>query len=245
VFGPIGTYAETGQVSLTVTPKIEITTGSGTVDICKLNLVQGLLQSLFGLNILQALNCVLGIIGVNRIVSLDLTASVPITVAVAGAKATLTNIDCGTPKRMELTPTLQPASLTGSANVQLTGSLLGQSLGSVLQIIGSLNTQVSSGSAPAAWYDETKFGQAQSVGTQSLGLGDGIPMTFSSVTVLNTNLAGPLNTIAGSLGSLLNGALKTVSTGVIEPLNALLGLNLFGADLTPLSVTCGGVRLVE
>lgn len=245
VFGPIGTSAGTGQVSLTVNPKIQITTGSGTVDICKLGLVQGLLQSLFGLSVLQALNCALGIIGVNRIVSLDLTAAVPITVAVAGAQATLTDVDCGTPKRLELTPALQPASLTGSANVQLAGSLLGQPLGSVAQVTGSLNTQVSGGSPPAAWYDETEFGQAQSVGTQSLGLGDGHPMTFGSVTVLNTNVAGPLNTVTGSLGSVLNGALETVGTGVIEPLNALLGLNLFGADLTPLSVACGGVRLVE
>ncbi len=245
VFGEIGTYAETAQVSATVTPTINLSTGPGSINICSIgNVLQGLLQSLFSINILQLAGCILGILNIQRVVSLDLTASLPITVQAVGARGTLTGIDCGDPKRMQLTPTFQPVTLTGSANVGLTGSLLGTSLGNIAQLTGTLNTQVT-GSAPAAWYDETQFGQKHSVGSQSLGLGSTHPMTFSSVTVLNTNLANPLNTVTGTLGSLLNAALATVGTSLLEPLSHLLGLNLFGADLTPLKVKCNGVQLVE
>lgn len=247
VFGPVGTFAQTAQVKATVEPTIRITTGTGNVNVCSLSSILGnLLGSLFTIPLLQLPSCLLGIGTVTKLVSLDLTASVPISVEAVGAKATLAGITCGSPKGMTLQPLLQPATLTSSVNVQLSGSLLGAPLGNLLQVTGSLNVPIT-GAAPLQNYVETDFGKKQTVGSTALGLGTTNPVSLS-VSVLNNSAANavlaPLGTLtAGVLSGLVNPLLAQVSTAVLEPLNHLLGLNLFGADLTPLNVECGGVRL--
>ncbi len=247
VFGPVGTFAQTAQVKATVEPTIRISTGTGSVNVCSLSGILGnLLGSLFTIPLLQLPLCLLGIGNVPRIVSLDLTANIPISVEAVGAKATLTSVTCGSPKGMALQPLLQPATLTSSVNLQLAGSLLGASLGNLLQVTGSLNVPIS-GPAPLRNYTETDFGKKDTVGATTLGLGTTNPLNLSLSVLGNSATSAVLNPLgtltAGVLNGLVNPALQQVSTALLEPLNHLLGLNLFGADLTPLNVDCSGVRL--
>lgn len=237
VFGPVGTTADTAQVKLTVTPTIDIDR-SGLVDQCGLG---NTLSSLLGLNLLGALACLLG--PVMKTVNLvDLNASIPIDIEVAGASATLSAINCGSPKGMTITPTLQPTTIKSSVNFQLSSAAVGPVLGAS----ASINASLVSSPGPQT-FTESQFGQVGTVGSSAIGLGSTRPLAINSVSLLGNGipLGALLNPLVSTLGTVINPILSSLTQTLLDPLNHLLGLNLAGADLTPLAVDCTGVALVE
>ena len=237
VFGPVGTTADTAQVKLTVTPTIDIDR-SGLVDQCGLG---NTLSSLLGLNLLGALACLLGPV-MKTVNLLDLSASIPIDIEVAGASATLSAINCGSPKGMTITPTLQPTTIKSSVNLQLTSAAVGPVLGAS----ASINASLVSSPGPQT-FTESQFGQVGPVGSSAIGLGSTRPLTVNSVSLLGNGvpLGALLNPLVSTLGTVINPILNSLTQTLLDPLNHLLGLNLAGADLTPLAVDCTGVALAE
>jgi hypothetical protein len=67
----------------------------------------------------------------------------------------------------------------------------------------------------------------------------------------NTALLGTIATLTGQttaavLDSAVNPLLNSLSTNVLQPLTSMLGINVTGADITPLAILCQsqGVKLV-
>jgi uncharacterized membrane protein len=192
------------------------------------------------LNLLGALACLLG--PVMKTIGLNLTASIPIDIQVAGASATLTAINCGSPEGMTITPTLQPTTIKSNVNIQLSTAALGPVLGAS----ASLNASLVSNPGPQT-FTQSQFGSVRSVGSSAIGLGSTSLLALNSVTLLGNGipLGAVLNPLVTTLGAVINPILKSLTQTLLDPLNHLLGLNLAGADLTPLAVDCSGVALAE
>jgi hypothetical protein len=239
VFGPVGTSATTSQVSLTVTPHLNIST-SGNINTCGLSGTS--LAALLG-GLLSLLGCILG--PVNKVLSVDLNADIPISLSVAGATGTLSAINCGANPSIQITPLLQPLSLTTNVDLTFTGTLLGINLGNVLRIRADGGAVAQSSPLPETFLNPSQFGVARTVTSTPLGLAGLTNLNTTDVTVLNLDLGALLSPITNILLTTVNGALGALDTAVISPLNHLLGLGIGGADLValPNSLTCNNLRL--
>ena len=237
VFGPVGTTASNAQVKLTVTPQIHVTTAP-TVNGCG----SGTLSSLLSLNVGELLTCTLGGI-VNKVVTLDLNASIPIDLSVAGAEATLTNIACTSPKSITLSPTISPLTVNANVDMTLTASVLGNSLGNVLRVRADAGVVSQSSPAAQTFLNPSQFGTPRTVTSNSLALAGLTNLTVSDALLLNANL-GPVSSVLAAAAVIpINAAFSALDTGLITPLVHRLGLGIGGADLTALSTKCNGLRL--
>jgi uncharacterized membrane protein len=243
VFGAsVGASVSNTQVNLTITPQIHVTT-SQNVNACSLRSVLG---SLLSLNLTEILTCgVLNLGVVNKLVSLDLNASIPISLSAAGASATLTNIACTTPQSITLTPTLNPLTVNANVDMTFTGTLLGNSLGNVLQVRASAGAKAQSTPAAQVFLNPSQFNVPRTVSSGPIGLAGLTNLTTSNVTLLNANL-GPVLSVLGAAAVIpVNAALGLLDSTLISPLNHLLGLAIGGADLTALGMRCNQLQLVE
>jgi uncharacterized membrane protein len=238
-FGPVGTSASTSQVSLTITPHLTIST-SGNINTC--GLAGTSLAALLG-SALNLVGCLLG--PVNKVLSVSLDADVPISLSVAGATGTLSAINCGANPSITITPQLQALSLTTNVDLTFTGTLLGVNLGNVLRIRGDGGAVAQSSPSPQTFLNPSQFGVARTVTSTPLGLAGLTSLNMSDATVLNVDLGGLLSPLTTILLSTVNSTLGALDTGLISPLNHLLGLGIGGADLValPNSLTCTNLRL--
>jgi len=237
----VGDSADTAQVNLTITPQIHVTT-SGTVNGCTSNA----LKTLLSLNVSELLTCTLGGI-VNKVISLDLNASIPITVNLAKAKATLTAINCASPQSITIDPEVSPLSVAANIDMTFTGSVLGASLGNVLRVRADAGVVSQSDPPPVTFLHPSEFGTPKTVTSNTLSLAGLTNLTVTDTTVLNADL-GPVGATLGSAAVVpLNAAFSALDTGLITPLVHALGLGIGGADLTALSnsLECNGLRLVQ
>ena len=238
-FGPVGTSASTSQVSLTITPRLTIST-SGNIKTCALAGTS--LAALLG-SVLNLVGCLLG--PVNKLLSVSLDADVPISLSVAGATGTLSAINCGANPSITITPQLQPLSLTTNVDLTFTGTLLGTNLGNILRIRADGGAVAQSSPAAQTFLNPSQFGVARTVTSTPLGLAGLTNLNTSDVTVLNVDLGALLSPLTNVLLTTVNSTLGALDTGLISPLNHLLGLGIGGADLValPNSLTCTNLRL--
>ena len=237
----VGDSADTAQLNLTITPQIHVTT-SGTVNGCTSNA----LKSLLSLNVSELLTCTLGGI-VNKVISLDLNASIPIQVSLAKAKATLTAINCGAPQSITLDPEISPLTVTSNIDMTFTGTVLGTSLGNVLRVRADAGVVSQSDPPPVTFLHPSEFGIPKTVTSNTLSLAGLTNLTVTDTTVLNADL-GPVAAVLGAAAVVpVNAAFTAIDTGLITPLVHALGLGIGGADLTALtnSLECNGLRLVQ
>jgi len=242
-WGPVGTSAENEQLHLTLTPQIHLTT-SATVNACSL---QSTLSSVLSLNAGELLTCLTGGF-VARVISLDLNASIPIDLSVAGAKATLTNINCGASPSITLHPELQPLTLNSNVDLTFTATLLGNSLGNVLRVRGSAGAHVQSTPPDQTFLYPSEFGPAhtKTVGSNTLSAAGMTTLTATDTTLLNANLGPVLSAVSTAALSVVNSTMVQIDTNLTSRLRKLLGLNIGGADLTALGdIECGKLRLAE
>lgn len=237
----VGDSAETAQVHLKITPQISIGT-SGTVNGC----TSDALKSLLSLNVGELLTCTLGGI-VNKVITLDLNASIPIDLNLAKAKATLTAINCANPQSITLDPEIAPLVVASNIDMTFTGSVLGNSLGNVLRVRADAGLVSQSEPPPVSFLHPSEFGIPKTVTSNTLSLAGLTNLTVTDTTVLNADL-GPVSAVLGSAAVVpLNAAFTALDTGLITPLVHALGLGIGGADLTALSnsLVCDGLRLVQ
>jgi uncharacterized membrane protein len=239
VFGPVGTTASTSQVQLTVTPHLNIST-SGNINSC--SLAGTSTATLLG-GLLNLVGCLLG--PLNKVLSLDLNAAIPISLTLAGAQGTLSNINCnGSPPTITITPQLQALNLTANVDLDFTGTLLGVNLGSILRIRANGGAITQSNPAAQVFKNPSEFGVPRTVVSSPLGLAHLTNLTATNVSVLNIDFAGLLNVLSTTVLGLVNAAMGAVDA-VISPIIHMLGLGIGGADITALtgSLNCVGLRL--
>ena len=237
----VGDSADTAQVHLKITPQIQVGT-SGSVNGCTSNA----LKSLLSLNVGELLTCTLGGI-VNKVISLNLNASIPIDLNLAKAKATLTAINCGSPQSITLDPEVAPLTVASNIDMTFTGSVLSNSLGNVLRVRADAGLVSQSDPPPVTFLNPSEFGIPKTVTSNTLALAGLTNLTVTDTTVLNADL-GPVTAVLGSAAVVpLNAAFTALDTGLITPLIHALGLGSGGADLTALSnsLVCDGLRLVQ
>jgi uncharacterized membrane protein len=245
VFGPVGTFAETAQANLTITPTFNINT-SANVNGCSL---RGTLNALLSLSVSEALTCTLGGV-VSRIITLNVNGTAPIQFSAAGARATLVDIACDTtPETITLDPEPVPLSLVSTVDVNVSGTLAGTSLGNVFSVRATADATASADAGDQTFANPLEFGVPRRATADPLGLAGLTTFTVSDVALLNTDVGPVLNALATPVVPLVNQALGDLDSLLIGPLNELLGINLGGADLTaiPDSLQCDrtAVRLAE
>jgi hypothetical protein len=169
-FGPVGTFAETAQARLTVSPQRTLPTDSDpTINSCNL------LGSLLALDLETTVGCLSG--PLTRLVELEINASVPIDLKAAGAKATVTEINCqGSPEFITLNPDLLPLSLNSSFDVTFSGRLKKLNGTTIATFSNILKIGVDAGavapgsSGPVSFDSPDDFGKSERVGSTPLGL---------------------------------------------------------------------------
>jgi uncharacterized membrane protein len=235
----VGDSIDNTQIHLTVTPQLHVST-TPTVNAC----AGGPLKTLLSLNVSELLTCTLGGI-VNKVITLDLNASIPIDLNLGAASATVTSINCANPQSTTLAPTVSPLTVASNIDMTFTGSLLGNSLGNVLRVRADAGLVSQSAPAPVTFLHPSEFGTPKTVTSNALSLAGLTNLTVSDTTVLNADL-GPVSAVLGSAAVIpVNAAFSALDTGLITPLVHGLGLGIGGADLTALtgSFECNGLRL--
>jgi uncharacterized membrane protein len=219
-YGPVGTDAETSQVGLTFGSVI----GAQQVGTCTVSLIP--LQT-----------CLLSGLLVGTV---DAQVTIDATLQLAQGIGEITDIGCGDPL------TLDVGTRTGLYAVDMTvrvdfGSrgILGGLLGTLL---GSLELQASTNQIdvvdtahfdiPPDVYDTT----VEQTGAGSVGLST---LNFSVVgsTGVLTSLAtlGISYTVGSVVTAFVNPLLTALDTQILSPIADTLGVNVTGADITPLS----------
>ena len=237
----VGDSAGNTQVHLRITPQIHVTTNP-TVNACS----GGPLRSLLSLNVSELLTCTLGGI-VNKVISLDLNASIPIDLNLGAAEAELTAINCGSPQSITLDPEISPLVVTSNIDMTFTGSLLSNSLGNVLRVRADAGLVSQSNPPAETILHPSEFGIPQTVTSNTLALAGLTNLTVSDAAVLNADLGPVSGVLAAAAIVPLNATFSALDTGLITPLIHGLGLGIGGADLTALpdSLNCDGLRLVQ
>jgi uncharacterized membrane protein len=241
IFGPVGTSLDTAQVHLTLTPQINVSTSS-TVNGCSLT---GTLNALLSLSVGELLTCTLGGV-VSRVISLDLNASIPVSIEAGGAAATIKAINCASPQSMTLGMEAMPVTLTTNVDLNFTGTLLGSSLGNVMRVRGTGGVTTNSTAADQTFLYPSEFEITRSVGTNGLNATGITNFTATSATLLNANLGPVAATLTTPILTITNSTMVQLNNALVQPLLKLLGLSVGGADLTARGpLQCLGVRLAE
>ena len=241
----VGDSAGNTQVHLRITPQIHVTTNP-TVNACSGGPLGGALRSLLSLNVSELLTCTLGGV-VNKVISLDLNASIPIDLNLGAAEAELTAINCGSPQSITLDPEISPLVVTSNIDMTFTGSLLNNSLGNVLRVRADAGLVSQSNPPAETILHPSEFGIPQTVTSNTLSLAGLTNLTVTDAAILNADL-GPISSVLAAAAIVpLNATFTALDTGLITPLIHGLGLGIGGADLTALpdSLDCDGLRLVQ
>lgn len=174
-----------------------------------------------------------------------ITGTLPLTVQLAGGTGTLSDIDCGRPGiTVGLAP--RPVSTTQTLNLSIR-TLLGIQVATATGVGVNVTTQGTSNGAsflhPTEFLPDVGSGTMVPANSTSLGITGAANVTAGNITVLGV-LPVPVPTVVNALNSLLAPMLPAIDAFVVDELNDLLGLNIGGADLGALDMTCRSVKLV-
>jgi len=181
-----------------------------------------------------------------------LTGRIPIQVAVAGARGTITDIDCSSLPGMSVGANGRPVSVQTGLDLDISASVSVPLLPPVVQTVATLDTTAaiapSSGSNGARFDHPTDFlpdvgsgGMVHAPGT-TIGLSQALTVSGAQVVALGVL---PLN--LGALSTAINAALQPVLDQLAAytvGIAAQLGVDVGGSDIAAIDMTCGRVRLV-
>jgi uncharacterized membrane protein len=190
--------------------------------------------------------------GFNILGLLTVSGSVSLTTAVAQSTGTLTAIDCGTTKSISVGVTPQAVSVTLAPNLDIKAILGILPIARAATSLSVSPTGVSNGGTflyPNQFLPPVGTGTMLAASTSPLGLNGLITLgptelTLLGVLPLGTTLGGIANAINTNLLSGASGLLAKLDTFVTGPLSKALGLDVGGADIGALSMTCQNPRLV-
>ncbi|MEO7557399.1 MAG: hypothetical protein ABIV94_12435 [Acidimicrobiales bacterium] len=246
-----GASVTTSQVKLTVTPTLSLTSNNLTQNVCGLpSGEQNVLNALIG-GVLNLVSCLLG--PLNKLFTVSITGSSAFSVTAASATVTQ-HIDCNT-KQLQLTPVLGALTLDSQVNLDVTAAAAGVPFtgGPLFRLAVNDKGNITS-TAPVQTYTATGTSPyttftppSTQVGSVPLGLAPLLSTANADVTLLNMSLPVLGAALKGLVAPLLNNARAALDTQLITPLANLLGINLGGAKLTPLSMDCGsgGPKLLK
>lgn len=175
-------------------------------------------------------------------------ASLPLTVTVAGADTTLTDIECADDPGINVAVDSQMVNLQLGIDVNTYGRLLlGLVVVPLVNVDGTLNVATATGPG-AVWFDHpVDFLPPEGSGTMvalpapGLGLGgilSGSNLETLSVEVLNLDLGWVAADILGPVAAALNPILGQLESLVVTPLTEALGVELGGGDVGALGMIC-------
>lgn len=190
--------------------------------------------------------------GINAgLVDARVEASLPLTVAVAGANARLTNIECADDPGITVAVDSQMVSTQLGIDVNTYGRLLlGLVVVPLVNVDGTLSVPTASGPG-SAWFDHAVDflppegpGTMVSIPAPGLGLGGILSgnnlQTAGSMTVqvVNLDIGWTAGNILGPVATALNPILGQLEQLVVNPLTQALGIQLGGGDVGALGMIC-------
>lgn len=193
-------------------------------------------------------------IAIPGLTGVTVSGDVPLAISLVGGTGTLTNIDCGLPGiSVGLTP--QPVTISGSANLDVRANLI--ILGNVpvaAAVISNTDlstvavTGTSSGASftyPNEFLPTVGTGTMKPAPTNTLSLGGSLAFGAGHITLLNSLSLGS-GVIATALNDLvLTPVLNAVNSTIIAAqLDLLLGIDIGGADIGAIDMSCDGVKLI-
>jgi uncharacterized membrane protein len=183
---------------------------------------------------------------------LSVSGSVTLTQDVAQSTGTLDAISCGTTKSISVgvTPHAVNTVLAPSLDIKALLGIL--PLARAATSLSVSPTGVSNGGTflyPSQFLPPVGTGTMLAATTTPLGLNGLISLgpaelTLLGILPLGTTLGGIANAINSNLLTGANGLLATLDTFVTGPLSKALGLDVGGADIGALSMTCQNPQLV-
>ncbi len=232
-WGPVGTEARTNQTEL----NLAVVLGSQFVGNC---------QGGF-LNLKCILGGLLGTLG-----PVDAQVSTNISLKLAEGVGTIDAIRCGDRLGLDVDTRTGLYALSVTVTVAfgkrgLLGGLLGPLLGSLTFTFSTNQPDLSD----LAVFDipPDVFGvTVEETGQGSIGLSTLSLTNVGGTAVLGTlGGIGIVQTVGSVLTSFVNPLLSQLDSALLGPLTDLLGVNVAGADITPLDVDCdgAGLQLVE
>lgn len=225
-FGPLGTQARTSQADLTAGIPIASTTACGSTTA-----LITLLTSLLG-TVGNLLNLLLGAPlcgGLNRLVNLDVTASLGIHLA--NATGTIDRIAC-TATNEQLGIGVQSGLVSATLTLSITARIGSTNLTPIGVLLGTTGSGASSRAdfvLPPELFDRFKQTTPPS---GNLGI---VP------TQLDT--AG-LGLFLAPLHAVIDPVVASLDTKLVQPLTKMLGVRVASADVAPRLVSCDTVKLV-
>jgi uncharacterized membrane protein len=179
---------------------------------------------------------------------LTISGDVPVAMSTAGATGTLSSVTCGAPQGIAVGVAAQPVST--SVSTTLTVKLLGLNVATV--VVGPASANSSSANNTESFSYPTEF--TPSANPKSTpAVPPGVTLTSGQITVTvlgSLGLGITSSDLAGAVLSLVNNVVSAVSTEVLSPTFAALGLKLGQVDVAALKdafnpATCGQPGLVS
>jgi len=184
------------------------------------------------------------------VAGLTISGTVSLRVELAGGTGTLADIDCGRPGiRVSLAPRPVHSISTIDLDVRATIPLLGSR--QVADVTGTGTDVTTQGTSNGAEFDyQSEFLPTVGTGTMvpanptALGIAGASNVTTGNVTLLGIPAGPAAGAIVAATNTLLNPILTQLDTFVVNQLSTQLGLNVGGADIGAVDMTCRSVKLV-
>jgi hypothetical protein len=237
----IGVAGASTTISLSVIEKPRFNFGHEGITVTTEQATLGLTTTLTNIGL-----SVLGLTGAK------VSGTIPLSLSLAGATGTLTDIDCGRPGiTVGLTP--QPLTVTGgvdltvSANVILLGTV--PVAKATVPVSSPITVTGTSGGAsflyPSEFMPQVGTGGMKASPTNSLTLPGPLTLSSGKITLLGVVPLLDAGVLATALNTTVINPVTTAVSGVITTqLNQLLGIDIGGADIGALNMECESVKLV-
>jgi len=180
--------------------------------------------------------------------------NLPIVVEAAAAEASLRGITCVTPHDSSTVSVHTDAQAVrarvgtladiNATTPNVTDATILNVIG-LVRVTGRADVAASSSATDLTFHGPFDWDNTQTVGSNSLGLGNLIMTQPLNLTLQALGLPLGLGGVLGSVLGLLNPILDVVDEGLLDPILSGLGISLGGGDVTNFDLDCDPLRLVS
>lgn len=180
--------------------------------------------------------------------------NLPIVVEAAAAEASLRGITCVNP--------LDSSTVSVHTDAQAVRARVGTladinastpnvsdatilNIAGLVRVTGRADVALAGSASDLTFHGPFDWDNTQTVGANSLGLGNLIMTQPLNLTLQALGLPIGLGGVLGSVLGLLNPILDVVDEGLLDPILSGLGISLGGGDVTNFSLDCDPLRLVS
>ena len=180
--------------------------------------------------------------------------NLPIVVEAAAAEASLRGITCVTPHDSSTVSVHTDAQAVrarvgtladiNATTPNVTDATILNVIG-LVRVTGRADVAASSSATDLTFHGPFDWDNTQTVGSNSLGLGNLIMTQPLNLTLQALGLPLGLGGVLGSVLGLLNPILDVIDEGLLDPILSGLGISLGGGDVTNFDLDCDPLRLVS